>query len=106
MNVSNARRLSSAFELAIDEFGPDATLRQVQTLLVIAMAGPSGIDGATMTNRLKASQAGTSRHLKWLVVKHGMADYFLDPNDGRFRLTRLTSKGAKFVEKLLGTIDK
>lgn len=83
-----------------EALGQDATLRQVQTLLCVALAGTSGIDGVTIEQRTGSSQAATSRNLKLLATTHGLAEFFLDQHDGRRRLVRLSPRGAALLSKL------
>ncbi|WP_445978406.1 hypothetical protein [Stenotrophomonas muris] len=91
------RLLRTAAEL----LGQDATNRQVLTLLMIAEAGEAGAEQASIEKATESAQSTTSRNLKLMCQEHGLAEFFLDPADGRRRLVRLTKAGRTAVDKLL-----
>lgn len=99
-NVTAVHKLLSVVDRLIAEMGPDATLRQVSTLLHIAAAGAEGIDGITVERKTGSSQAATSRNQKLLATSLALTEFFLDPHDGRRRLARLKPKGARLVNDL------
>ncbi len=100
MNLTTTQCILKLTARLSEALGPDATLRQVSTLLHVAMAGASGTDGVTVEQKTNSSQAATSRNLKLLAVQHGLLEFFLDQADGRRRLVRLSPKGVQLVTKL------
>ncbi|WNH52408.1 hypothetical protein [Stenotrophomonas oahuensis] len=87
----------------IDLLGPDATLRQALALLVIAQSGEAGTDQTALATKTDGSPAAISRYLKWLgPIGLGLIETFLDPADGRLRLSRLTKAGRAAIAKLTG----
>jgi len=96
--------LSAAINQIADVMGPDATLRQVQTLIVVALGGQAGVEQTTVEKRTDSSQSTTSRNLKLLGPNLGLTEFFLDQHDGRRRMARVTKAGEKLLTKVLTTL--
>jgi DNA-binding MarR family transcriptional regulator len=101
MSVSTIQKLVKTLEIAQEVLGPDATLRQLESFLIVGTSGTAGIDGGTVERRTRSSQAATSRALKYLGPGLGLLEFFLDQNDGRRRLARLTKQGERLLSKLV-----
>lgn len=101
MNVTAIQKLLNTVQLLQKEIGPDLTLRQLSAFLHIAQAGSSGIDGQTLVHRTNSSQATASRAMKLLGPTLGLAEFYLDQQDGRRRLARLLPKGEKILSRAL-----
>lgn len=101
MNVTDVRRLILTAEAASKVLGPEASLRQLLTLLYVTSAGEDGMDSTTVERRTQASQAATSRNLRSLSVGFGLIEFQLDPYDGRRRIAKACPKGKALVKKML-----
>lgn len=101
MNVSEIQRVLNLLNVVGNSLGPDATIRQIQALLLVAQSGVAGIDSTTVQKRSASSQASTSRALKLLGSNLGLVEFFLDQSDGRLRLARMKPAGAKLVARML-----
>lgn len=106
MSMTSVRTLRGMLLDASKCVGVDASIRQLHMLLLIAEAGPEGVDGVTVERMSESSQAATSRTLKLLAVEKQLIEFFLDPADGRRRLARLSPKGLALVRKFDERVDR
>ena len=102
MKPTTALSLAKTLAEAIENTHPELTVRQLDVFLYIVAAGHVGIDGTTLERHTNGSQASTSRTLKLFGPTLGLIEFFLDQNDGRRRLVRLTSKGIAVARKIDG----
>lgn len=98
-------RLRAGVEVAARHLGGgDSSLRLLAILLEVEAGGEAGVDGVTIARNVESSQASTSRNLKILALEHQLVEFFLDTQDFRRRLVRLTPKGRKVVGHLARTV--
>lgn len=86
------------------EFGPDVTVRQLTTFLMVCTAGESGIDSSTIEKRTQSSQAAVSRNLTKLSAREGnwgVIEFRVDPSDRRRTYAVPSAKGKKLYSELV-----
>lgn len=104
MNTMDLHRTLKLNRLMAELLGQDATLRQALTLLMVAEAGEAGAEQYAIVKATASAQSTTSRNLQILCQDLKLAEFFLDPADGRRRLVRLTKAGKAAVSKLTGVL--
>lgn len=104
MNTMDLHRTLKLNRLLAELLGQDATLRQALTLLMVAEAGDSGAEQASIVKATGSAQSTTSRNLQILCQDLKLAEFYLDPADGRRRLVRLTKAGKNAVAKITGAM--
>ncbi len=90
-----------------DLLGPDTTLRQIYFLMALWRADASGLSAGSLEEQINAAipavQSTTSRSLR-ILRELGLVEVFLAPQDGRYRLTRLSPTGRTFMAGLLDLV--
>lgn len=104
MNTMELSRALKMNRLLAELLGQDASLRQALTLLMVAEAGEAGVEQYTIVTATDSAQSTTSRNLKILCQDLKLAEFYLDPADGRRRLVRLTKAGKTAVAKITGAL--
>lgn len=102
MNTMELSRALKLNRLLAELLGQDASLRQALTLLMVAEAGDAGVEQYAIVTATDSAQSTTSRNLKILCQDLKLAEFYLDPTDGRRRLVRLTKAGRSAVAKIIG----
>jgi DNA-binding MarR family transcriptional regulator len=100
MDAIKTSKLLRPLEVALKATSHDLTVRQLCLFLHIAKAGKAGTEQATLARATGVSQAAVSRSLKLFVTELGIAQFFLEPTDGRFRLVSLTDKGQALLKTM------
>ncbi len=87
----------------------DMTLRRLQTLLIVYLAGDNGIYLSDIRKELDATGSNTTKLVqswtKWTAKKEKGPGYMTsepDPMDMKVRLVKITPKGRRFVDTILG----
>lgn len=92
-----------------DLMGPDTTLRQVYFLMALWRVDASGLSAGSIEEQMSRAvpvvQSTISRSLR-ILRELGLVEVFLAPQDGRFRLTRLSPMGRTFMAGLLDLVPR
>lgn len=92
-----------------DLMGPDTTLRQVYFLMALWRVDASGLSAGSIEEQMSSAvpvvQSTISRSLR-ILRELGLVEVFLAPEDGRFRLTRLSPMGRTFMAGLLDLMPR
>lgn len=104
MNTMDLSRALKMNRLMAEVLGHDASLRQAMTLLMVAEAGDAGVEQYSIVVATESAQSTTSRNLKILCQDLKLAEFTVDPLDGRRRMVRLTKAGKNAVAKITGTL--
>lgn len=92
-----------------DLMGPDTTLRQVYFLMALWRVDAVGLSAGSieqqMSRAVPVAQSTISRSLR-ILRELGLVEVFLAPEDGRFRLTRLSPMGRTFLAGLLDLMPR